>query len=555
MNQSTSVRTLVAQLVAAGLRHVVISPGSRSTPLVQAVAERPELTLHLALDERTAAFLALGLHRGTGAWCATVCTSGSAAAHGLPAAIEAVESGDHLLILTADRPASVRGLGASQAIVQPGLLAPYATHFVEWDAATPHQPTQLAHALGSAARHGGVIHVNVPLSMPLALEPGMLPAATPHPALVVEPPSVQIPPPVAGERTLLLLGPLPHHATLGAFLAARVDPGQVVVIAEPASRLRDQLPGVIHGDTLLRLPEVRAQLLPDRIIRIGAWPVSKGMQLLLDDAARAGVPVDVVHPRRTSDPLRQNRVTSLDDPVDVLRDWPTTAPSRPDPWTQAWHALDAAVAWPAQAWHEAAIVTALAHHLPREGTLLLGNSMPIRDWHSFAPPISPQVHVEVSRGAAGIDGNLATAIGVAIGRQHAVTAYVGDSTFLHDIGSLQLLTADRLGRASLRLVVVDNRGGAIFDYLPARQAMSDALHERCFTVAHHLDLAAVARGFGLVAHDVADLASLERALATPLGAGSVDVIVARVDRAKGEAMHRAFWADAAARVRARGTLG
>ncbi len=553
-DQAAGVRGLLATLVAGGLRHLVISPGSRSTPLVQAAAERPELTLHVVLDERAAGFFALGLARTTHALCGTLCTSGSAAAHVLPAAIEATEAGDALVAITADRPAAARGLGAPQAILQPGLLAPYAHVFAEiaaGDADLPAQLLALQQALTDLPTTGGVAHVNVPLSLPLALTVGE-PAPLPPPlTAALPPPGPAILPPQPNERVLVLAGPLPRDPDVLAWVAPRLASGQVVLLAEPASRLRDALPGVRHADAYLRDPDVRAALLPDRVVRLGAWPVSKGAQLLLEDAKRLGVPVDVVQPRRVSDPLRQNRQTLLDAVAMALRDWPQPADVlAPSPWQRRWRTVDAAILAPPDGWHEAAAVKALAGALPAGSTLLLGNSMPVRDWDSFAPPLAADVEVEVSRGAAGIDGALATLAGLAVGRQCQATAYLGDCTFLHDVGSLQILAGRQLRHAGVRLCVADNDGGAIFDYLPARTAMAEALHVACFTAPHGLDLPRIASGFGVTTRVCSDLASWIAALAQPLAAGEVQLLVARFDRTASEALHRAYWREAAMAARA-----
>ncbi len=546
--QATTVRNLLATLVAAGLKHLVVSPGSRSTPLVQAAAERPELTVHVVLDERAAGFFALGLARATHTLVGTLCTSGSAVAHVLPAAIEATESGDALVAITADRPVTVRGLGAPQAILQPGLLAPYAAYFAEIDAQDPDVAARLLslqRALQALLALGGVAHVNVPLALPLALTPDAPALLPPIGNVVIAPPGDPLPPPQPGERILLLAGPLRLRADLPAFLNAHLPRHQVAVLAEPASGLRDQLASLRHADAFLRDATVRAALLPDRIVRIGAWPVSKGAQLLLEDAKRLGIPVDAVQPRRVSDPLRQNRVTLTDDVATALRDWPLVQSQPETPWVARWRAIDAAIPQPAGQWHEAAAVAALASSLPPDSTLLLGNSMPVRDWDSFATPLPQGVGIEVSRGAAGIDGALATIAGLAVGGQRPLTAYLGDCTFLHDVGSLQVLAGQQLRHGGVRICVADNDGGAIFDYLPARAAMPEPLHVACFTTPHGLDLAAIARGFGIEAQLCGDLATWQALLAQPVPPNSVQVLVARFNRSVSEALHHDYWRQAA----------
>ncbi len=554
--QATTVRNLLATLVAGGLKHLVISPGSRSTPLVQAAAERPELTVHVVLDERAAGFFALGLARATQTLVGTLCTSGSAVAHVLPAAIEATESGDALVAITADRPVAVRGLGAPQAILQPGLLAPYAAHFAEIDAQDPDVAAHLLalqRALRDVVARGGVVHVNVPLALPLALDPGDPAPLPPTANVTVTPPGDAIPPPLPGERILLLAGPLRLRPDLPTFLNAHLPRHQIAVLAEPASGLRDHLTSLRHADAYLRDATVRAALLPHRIVRIGAWPVSKGAQLLLEDAKRLGIPVDAVQPGRVSDPLRQNRLTLTDDVATALRDWPIVQSQPESPWTARWRAIDAAIPQPAGQWQEAAAVAALANSVPPQSTLVLGNSMPVRDWDSFATPMPQAVRLEVSRGAAGIDGALATLAGLAVGGQRPVTAYLGDCTFLHDVGSLQILAGQQLRHAGVRICVVDNDGGAIFDYLPARTAMPEPLHVACFTTPHGLDLVAIARGFGIEAQLCGDLATWQALLAQPVPRNGVQVLVARFNRSVSEALHRDYWRHAA--LAALDTLG
>ena len=175
--QAARVRRIIASLLAGGVKHLVISPGSRSTPLVQAAAERPEWTLHSVLDERSASFFALGLQRSGKGLAATLCTSGTALAHALPAAIEAVESGQALVVVGADRPAAVRGWGAPQAIDQIGLLQPYApTWEIDDTPEGEERLQQIPNHLRGLQRNGGAVALNVPLSLPLALAPGPLPA-------------------------------------------------------------------------------------------------------------------------------------------------------------------------------------------------------------------------------------------------------------------------------------------------------------------------------------------------------------------------------------------
>jgi 2-succinyl-5-enolpyruvyl-6-hydroxy-3-cyclohexene-1-carboxylate synthase len=277
--------------------------------------------------------------------------------------------------------------------------------------------------------------------------------------------------------------------------------------------------GLRQYDTWLRDPELLAAFRPDRIVRLGHWPVAKGLQLLLESAERLGIVVDVIAPGRPSDPLRQARVHTALPATLALQDWPLApAPSAAvQTWQDHWLTLDVAagLGWvPSQdgPLHELRLLPDLLAAVPSGARLVVGNSMPIRDADAAWTGELLPYEVHVARGANGIDGTLAQAVGLAIAdpARH-VWVYVGDSTFLHDIGALQLLSQP-LPRAPMVVVVADNAGGVIFDYLPAAQVVDPAVHQRFFTVPHGLDLVAVASGFGLPARGVSDIHGWKSAL-------------------------------------------
>lgn len=557
--QDACVRQLMALLCANGLKRLVISPGSRSTPLVQAAVEMPELALDSVLDERSAAFFALGLARDRDALAGVLCTSGTAVAHLLPACVEATESAWPLLVLSADRPLNVRGLGAPQAILQAGLLAPYARHFFDIDAGQGLDSVcqSLVSALQDIAERGGVVHVNVALDLPLALLPGaplsQIGAKVANRVREI----TRINPPATGEHVLLMCCQLPSDKHAIVIINQIAQRGDVTVVCDTPSHLR-KLPGTIqpirHVDALLAETSLRALLRPDRIVRLGIWPTSKGAQLLSEDFANANLPVDVVSPWRPSDPLRQTRVHVIDTSIaNALRDWvaaPAAATVGVDRWQLADHAATiAATNWPAS-WDERAIILELSRHLQPGDQLVLGNSMPLRDWDDFSLPIE-DLAVQVHRGANGIDGTLAMALGAALALKRRTLLYLGDCTFLHDIGSLQLLNDANRQHLGLRVAVLNNDGGAIFDYLPAHDAVDPAAHRRFFTTPHALNLTAICQGFGVSARRIADLAALQEALAQPLAIGQVQVLELLVDAQVSRQMHAAYrrsLSDAARRV-------
>jgi 2-succinyl-5-enolpyruvyl-6-hydroxy-3-cyclohexene-1-carboxylate synthase len=552
--QNTAVRALVAALRAVRAGPFVISPGSRSTPLVQALAQAPELQLVPVLDERSAGFVAVGLARA-GRRPVVVTTSGSAVAHLLPAWVEAGESALGVGALTADRPVAVRGLGAPQTVWQVGMLEPYADT-IDFDAAAgdPAEFERQLHAEG--ARLAGPWqrpwHWNVALDQPLALDSLVAETSWPSGFAPPTPPAVVplhpeplsqaiVAPPAPDERVLVVAGPrLPHDTAL---LTQWLAQSPALCAVEVAANLAPG--GLRQYDTWLRDPALLAAFLPDRIVRLGHWPVAKGLQLLLEHAERVGIAVDVIAPGRPSDPQRQARVHTSLPATMALREWPAAPASSAavQAWRQHWLALDAAagLAWAPSLdgpLHELRLLPDLLAAIPLGARLVVGNSMPIRDvdaaWSGGVLPCE----LHVARGANGIDGTLAQAIGLALADPTSpVWVYLGDSTFLHDIGTLQLLSQP-LERAPMVVVVADNAGGVIFDYLPAAQVVEPWVHERFFTVPHGLNLVAVASGFGLPTRGVATVRQWQEALADLPQAGPTQVLVLAIDAVVSKQAHQ-----------------
>ncbi len=577
--QSDAVRWLTRQMLAAGVDWLVVCPGSRSTPLVQAAVEIEEAghwRLEVVLDERQAGFAALGLARA-GRRPAVVTTSGSAVAHLLPACVEAGETGTPLLLLTADRPARLRNRGAPQTVRQPALLTSYA-QVVDLELSHGLSETDRAGTLEALARWatGGLLHLNACVDTPLALQaasesdlgsgsggggsggggsggggagggtlleapfaPEQLPASL-HDGSVLPPLQDALAPPAAGEKVLLIAGSLPVDPALAALVPALC--ARAVVLAEWTSQLAaaaEEAGAPRTFDALLREPVLLAQLRPDRIVRLGEWPASKGLQTLLEQADSLGIAVQGVWGPRRSDPLDQVAVASTLPPAVALAAWQRSPEPSTAAWRSAWQAADtaargAAAQLPAQGW-ELAAVAAVNASLTAETLLVVGNSMPVRDMDALNLQPRPCARALCSRGANGIDGTLAMAWGAALGSAAPTRVYLGDSTFLHDVGALQLLARQPTG-LDLRVLVIDNDGGAIFDYLPARAAMAQAVHERFFTAPHGLDLVSIARGFGLQAQRVDTQEELLSAWLAP--GGGVRIVVLAADRSRSVQLHR-----------------
>lgn len=559
-----ATQTLWAELIAstladAGIRVCVVSPGSRSTPLVAALATDGRLALPTIIDERAAAFYALGVARATGEPAALVCTSGTAAAHYLPALIEASYANVPLVAITADRPPELQHCGASQTIDQAGMYGAFVRGAFDLGApegsplalrAVRRKTIQaIARAKGPVP---GPVHVNVPLRKPLEpsapttdaeralakvvaeLRKEPVVAGAPH--LAADEPSLAgLATAIAAEpRGIVIAGALPATFRGRDHVLALCRRAGYPLLAEAGSQLRfgarAGVTCVDHADLLLGSPLVP---MPKLIVQLGAEPVAASWPSL------AGVPRWVLADS-WRDPDSQARVV-LGDVTDSLARLVAAAgprdcvvAERPNAeWLAGWAASEQRA--------RGAIDRALAAHPRSEGavvravvqaagaaTLQLGNSLPIRVVDLVAPapsktPSEPPT-VLTQRGAAGIDGLIASAAG-ATRAGKPVALVLGDVSFAHDLGGL---LAAREATAPLAIVVIDNAGGRIFGGLPVARAISGAAYERHWTTAPGIDPAAVATALGARATTAASPAAVAAALTEALATRGVTVIHAPV---------------------------
>ncbi|GBC86193.1 2-succinyl-5-enolpyruvyl-6-hydroxy-3-cyclohexene-1-carboxylate synthase [bacterium HR12] len=534
------MRELVGALVALGLTDACVSPGSRSTPLALALARDRRVRVHVHLDERASGFFALGLAKATGRPAAVACTSGTAAAELLPAAVEAHMARVPLLLLTADRPPELRGVGANQTIEQVGLYGRY----VRWshDADVPGDRPDPGHwhglaleAWGRSLRHPpGPVHLNLPFREPLVpsrearargevrLAFGEGPTGPPAPSEEDVRALLEV---VGGtERGLVLAGSLRAPAAALLELAARVG---WPVAAEPTSGLR--LPGTLEAaQALFADAAFAAAHEPEVVLQVGAAPTSRPALGLV---ARAGRLVIVDPDDLVADPHRRAARRLVVDPEALCRAALRRAPARGETaWLRAWReadrrarsALDAML----DAWTEPSeprVARDVAAWVPEGGTLVVASSMPVRDLDLAMRPRTG-LRVLANRGASGIDGFVSTALGVAAAGSPTV-ALAGDLSLLHDVGSL--LWRGRRG-PDLVLVVPNNDGGAIFSMLPQRDLPE---LEPLFVTPHGLDLGAVCEAAGVGHALVLRAEDLPEALERARAAGGVQVVEVPVERA------------------------
>ena len=530
-----------------GLRHVVIAPGSRSTPLVVALASHPLLTAHVVSDERSAAFLALALGRATRVPACFVTTSGSAMGHAYPAVLEAEADGVPLLCLSADRPPELRATGANQTLDQVHLFGGHVRAFFDLPCPDPQVPIANLRATLDAAvqqARSGPVHLNAMFREPLGPVPATLPPEFDRPGpqtrwfaprTLPNPESLQaLADMVKGARHgLLVVGALrdQHEQAAVRTLAARLG---WPVFADVTSGLRGGPCVVPLFDQLLLAPGLRAAEAPDAVIQVGGAVTSKRLLQWLGEARPEWAVVRPDSQRR--DPVHGVTLRVLADVaelagLDVDGQPPLTRLARLQDASQQVDSLVEAFLARQAGNCEMATARTLARDLPAGHVLATGNSMPIRDLDMYAPQSLETRLVFSQRGASGIDGALATATGLALGCRAPVTMLLGDQTFLHDVGSLQLLAASK---APVTLVLADNRGGGIFQFLPV--AGQTPVFERCFTAPHEANIANICAAFGVDC--VAVDGDLGKALRDAWQDGRPRVLHVRTDGKANEVQHR-----------------
>lgn len=500
MSASAVAHELVNRLVALGATDVVVAPGSRSGPLARVFAAADAqglLRLHVRIDEREAAFLALGLAKVTGRVTPVVTTSGTAVANLHPAVLEALHTDAPLLAVTADRPARLRGTGANQTTAQPGIFPGVAS-------------VEAIDRLSAA----GPAHLNLELDEPLTedvkwqFDPR---GQTDAPEAPRE--SVELPP---GPRTVAIAGDRSSRRARQVAEAANWP-----LIAEPSSGSRTGS-ALTSGRLLLGRPELVDRV--ERVVSFGHSTLGRATTALLSRG------IEIVHVGdQVTFPVPAGPQVSFVDEVEVA--------SADDPsWLAEWQAADAAVSTAVARMIDTAgaaadplrVAAAVWAAVPPDGLLVVGASNPIRDLDLVAPafPMGERRKVVANRGLAGIDGTLSTAIGAALGRPSpGALAYVGDLTFLH--GSNGLLIGPGEPRPDLSIVVANDDGGSIFSVLEQGAPEFADSFERVFATPTGANIGGLCAAFG-IAHERAAAAALPDVLAKPTtGIRVVEVPVPR----------------------------
>jgi 2-succinyl-5-enolpyruvyl-6-hydroxy-3-cyclohexene-1-carboxylate synthase len=537
------------ELAAHGLRHVCISPGSRSTPLALSFARHPAIEHSIHHDERSSAFFALGIAKTTRAPVAIITTSGTAAAELHPAMIEARFGRVPLLALTADRPPELRGTGANQTIDQVDLYGTSAKWFQDAPLAAI---SDQAHARAMAARAWaealaapvGPVHINFPFDEPLV--PGEAPAVidVPGPARTWAAPSPG--PDEAGLRALadlvearrgiLISGPQPDPSpTVPAIIDLARATG-FPILADPLSGLRagphDSGQVIAHYDALTQAGFLDEST-PEVAVRFGALPTSKALNGWL--ANHPEVAYAVVDDTGWPDPGGTARTVLRADAAVTAGNLAKLVTEPTDGgWLESWRQADAtaaqALAMAAEGFTELDVIATLLETVPHPATIWVASSMPIRQVDLLLGRSSKQLRLLANRGASGIDGFLSSGIGSAVTGAGATYLVAGDLSALHDLTALGWAGRHQV---DVTVVVINNDGGGIFHLLPQAPLPE---FEELFGTPHGLDFGTAASLFGLrytLADDRKDLAAV---LAQPPD-GPLLVEV-RFDRSQGATAYR-----------------
>jgi len=561
------IAAFIDELTRTGICDVVISPGSRSTPLAMLIAEHERMKVWMHMDERSAGFFALGMAKTKRQPVALLCTSGTAAANYYPAVIEACYSRVPLLVLTADRPHELRDVGAPQAIDQIGLYGKYAKLFV--DIALPDGTETMLHYIRTIAGRGagtasagpaGVVHLNFPFREPLI--PDLLLPDLWTRGLIdnryryvqVQAGTKQLDPSQAQwlietirgiQKGIIVCGPIdnPEFAQEVTELAAKL---QYPVLADPLSQVRSGTHSkewVIDSyDAFLRNETVKKNLKPEIIIRFGAMPTSKEFLLYVKAHPKARQIV-IDGDGGWQDPALMASDMLYIDPVKFCRFLSNSMEIRTGntKWGDRWKKLNEITWSHIQAkgqkneLFEGQVIIELQTLLPDHASLFIGNSMPIRDMDTFFAVTQKNIRIIANRGASGIDGIVSSALG-ASAASSPLLLVIGDISFFHDLNGL---LAAKLHHLDITIIVCNNDGGGIFSLLP--QAMYKKHFEMLFGTPLGLDFKEVVEMYGGSFARVNGWQEFRELVSAGITKKGLNVIEVPTDRTENAHLHQKLW--------------
>ena len=502
MSEATTLaRVIVRQIVQAGITDAVLAPGSRNAPLSIAFYQAEQaglINLHVKIDERGAAFFALGLTKVTGRPVPVICTSGTAVANFHPAVLEASHSNSPLLLLTADRPARLRRTGANQTTEQARIFGKAVRYFADISGAA--YPMELPFN----SLQTGPVHLNIQFEEPLI---GDSDTSWLDQIKIAEPTVFTRKGPgtfhTKSTRGLLVIGHDRGGLSQESVEKFASELGWPVIAEDPLSFES----ATAHASIFLTSTKIRSEVKPDTVVIIGRTTLSRSVNTLIAQARKTVI----IDPRMgTVDQDRMGNQKFLSLPrIEV--------PNADPDWVATWKKLGeraSKVVSELNSWSEETFARDFAASLPAKASLFIASSRPIRDLEGFTQP-RKDLQVFANRGLAGIDGNISTALGIA-SRSEKTFAVLGDLAFLHDVSALA-----HSGNPDLRLFVIDNNGGGIFSTLP--QAGVDGF-EKIFGTPHGRDIQAIATAFGVKTSKISTSSELAKLAAEPVKGFEIVVV-------------------------------
>lgn len=554
----------VDELVYNGLTDVVISPGSRSTPLAMLMCEHPDISEWILIDERSAAFFALGMAKAKQKPVALVCTSGTATANYFPAIIEAAYSYIPLVVLTADRPHELRDNGAPQAIEQINLYGSYSKWF--HDMALPEgSPQMLSYVRHQAARavqmsemdNAGPVHLNFPFREPLIPDLtldnlwGQSKKSTGEvtyrgsPILVREHLDFLMDTIHNKQSGLIICGPQDDPA-LADVIIALAEKIQVPVLADPLSHIRSGLHKksvVIETyDALLRSSSFNNHIELDYVIRFGAMPVSKSLRQYIEKHPHIKQFV-IESQQNFRNPTNQQATFIQADPIVFCESLSHIASDneKKSHWLSKWQKMNSLAKSILNSQHEmfteGSVVQTLFKEIPNDSILFVGNSMAIRDVDTFFMTTQKEIKVLANRGTNGIDGVVSSSLGAVASTKKHVTLLIGDLSFYHDLNGL--LTAKQYN-LNITIVLINNNGGGIFSFLP--QASNGKHFEKLFGTPLDIDFKHAISMYGGSYELVETTELLHKSLKSSYqNKSGLNIIEVQTSREENVTWHRTLW--------------
>ncbi|MDR9365921.1 MAG: 2-succinyl-5-enolpyruvyl-6-hydroxy-3-cyclohexene-1-carboxylic-acid synthase [Balneolaceae bacterium] len=537
--------TLLHNLYENGVRHAIISPGSRSTPLTLASAIHPGIQKRVVLDERSAAFIALGIGKSTGMPAVLICTSGTAVANYMPAVVEAKESGVPMILLTADRPPKLRNLGSSQTVDQIKLFGDQTVFFHE--AGEPVDDEEDLKRVAYLAKQavdfsrdiGGAAQINLAFRKPL--EPTTESFQKEKQRLEVitviqdfEPTTNRSEITLDDEvinllssstRPLLISGPSDPRHDLSSQINKMAAHLNAPVLAEPGSQFSDAEHQIKRFDQFIRNPETRSNLQPDLIVRFGDQPYSSSLLWVLE--AWNEVPVIHITARRQTQDHAMSVLHKIVCQKHDTINHGDLSPRSSETWMNEWRSLDESVLKLLDEklknqteLTDGGIFNYFSDQLSEDWNVILSNSLPARDMLTFG---QSRKHQFVNRGAAGIDGVLSTALGIHFSSPNPTCCFIGDLAFLHD--SNALYTLQQVSDQAFVVIVINNQGGNIFRMLPIYRkedrAVPEDIYQTYFQTPQKTDLSHLARASGIDYQNIDSLNALQDIKINDIGGAKI----------------------------------